>query len=337
MESNHLNFEAPERLKTAECLELNTFSQMNEWQTDYRQLETGNFSAWFDLYASENLRFTDQYCNRKMLASGHPPRGHAALLLPMNQRDKGIFNGKELGFNDAVFMSPSCESFYRTPSGLRMMVITVPISRLEQCMAINDGDKCLHPNTENQVVSLSSAQWSSLSANIMRALELTRSPISQTSADIILKEIEDQTIGIMHRTMNEAARPEVGARGHLNRLRYLRSAREYILANLCTPLSLEILARATDASPRSLETAFREVLNITVVQYIKVQRLNAFRHDLLHGIPGEIKITDAAPKYGFHHLGHLARDYRALFGERPSDTLRMQTGRIESLASVLPI
>jgi AraC-like DNA-binding protein len=328
MESNYVNFEAPERLKTAECLELNTFSQMNEWQTDYRQLETGNFSAWFDLYASENLRFTDQYCNRKMLASGHPPRGHAALLLPMNQRDKGIFNGKELGFNDAVFMSPSSESFYRTPSDLRMMVITVPISRLEQCMAINDGDKCLHPNTENQVVSLSSAQWSSLSTNIMRALELTRSPISQTSADIILKEIEDQTIGIINRTMNEAARPEVGARGRLNRLRYLSSAREFILENLCTPLSLETLARATGASPRSLETAFREVLNITVVQYIKVQRLNAFRHELLHGIPEETKVKDAAPKYGFHHLGHLARDYRALFNELPAETLRTPGSKI---------
>ncbi|MNW20549.1 transcriptional regulator EutR [compost metagenome] len=31
-------------------------------------------------------------------------------------------------------------------------------------------------------------------------------------------------------------------------------------------------------------------------------------------------VRDVAQKYGFLHLGHFAAQYRARFGERPSDT-----------------
>ena len=31
---------------------------------------------------------------------------------------------------------------------------------------------------------------------------------------------------------------------------------------------------------------------------------------------------DLASRWGFHNAGHFARDYRALFGEQPHETLR---------------
>lgn len=33
-------------------------------------------------------------------------------------------------------------------------------------------------------------------------------------------------------------------------------------------------------------------------------------------------MTDVALEYGFAHLSYFARDYHALFGEYPSETLR---------------
>jgi transcriptional regulator GlxA family with amidase domain len=37
-------------------------------------------------------------------------------------------------------------------------------------------------------------------------------------------------------------------------------------------------------------------------------------------VPGHGGVRDVAAKYGFLHMGHFAAQYRARFGERPSET-----------------
>ena len=53
--------------------------------------------------------------------------------------------------------------------------------------------------------------------------------------------------------------------------------------------------------------------------YFKALRLNAVRV-ALKVTPAAV--SEAAREFGFHHLGNFAADYRRLFGERPSETLR---------------
>lgn len=55
-------------------------------------------------------------------------------------------------------------------------------------------------------------------------------------------------------------------------------------------------------------------------------RLNGARRDLLAGST----TGDAVAKWGFWHWSRFSHDYRALFGERPSDTLRRTGGTSEN-------
>jgi AraC-like DNA-binding protein len=48
---------------------------------------------------------------------------------------------------------------------------------------------------------------------------------------------------------------------------------------------------------------------------------------LWHGGPDEASISQVALRYGFRHLGRFAADYRALYGESPSVTLRRGSNR----------
>jgi AraC-like DNA-binding protein len=56
-------------------------------------------------------------------------------------------------------------------------------------------------------------------------------------------------------------------------------------------------------------------------RYLRLRRLNAVRRELLRAKPGTVRVTDTAMRWGFWELGRFAREYRALFGELPSETV----------------
>ena len=56
--------------------------------------------------------------------------------------------------------------------------------------------------------------------------------------------------------------------------------------------------------------------------YLKALRLNGVRKALSAAERDRMRIIDVAMDWGFEHMGHFAADYRAMFGERPSETPR---------------
>ena len=57
-------------------------------------------------------------------------------------------------------------------------------------------------------------------------------------------------------------------------------------------------------------------------KYLKRYRLTQARLRLRAADPVETTVTDVAVSWGFWELGRFAVDYRRLFGECPSQTLR---------------
>jgi AraC family ethanolamine operon transcriptional activator len=56
--------------------------------------------------------------------------------------------------------------------------------------------------------------------------------------------------------------------------------------------------------------------------YLKIRRLHGVRQALLSADPEAERVSELAARWGFLNAGHFARDYRALFGEPPSTSLR---------------
>jgi AraC family ethanolamine operon transcriptional activator len=110
---------------------------------------------------------------------------------------------------------------------------------------------------------------------------------------------------------------EVPGRGRGLALR----AEAWLRQNLSDPPTIAALCAALGTSERTLHEAFREHLDATPKAYLKVLRLEAARRDLLHG-PEGMRVTDVALDYGFLHFGWFSQDYRRLFGETPSQTLK---------------
>ena len=118
-----------------------------------------------------------------------------------------------------------------------------------------------------------------------------------------------------------------------NRARLARRAETWIRDRLGQPFGVADICLAHRVSRRELEYAFRGTFDTSPQQFLHLLRLNAIHRVLLRA-DRSTSITMVAFKYGVNHLGRFSVSYRALFGERPSDTLRKHGRRVPDMCSV---
>ena len=87
-------------------------------------------------------------------------------------------------------------------------------------------------------------------------------------------------------------------------------------------LRLRDLVRFANMSVRSLQMGFSSATGVTPMAYVKKVKLRKLRSALRKTAPGSDTVRDLAARWGFYHIGNLARDYRSEFGELPSATLK---------------
>lgn len=102
---------------------------------------------------------------------------------------------------------------------------------------------------------------------------------------------------------------------------YLRLARDYMHREARNNPSMNAVAKAAGISVRTLETSFREHMDVTPHAYLRSRRLQ-MAHQALSSEHDGLSIAAVAAGYGFPHAGRFAQYYTELFGESPSETRR---------------
>jgi AraC family ethanolamine operon transcriptional activator len=87
-------------------------------------------------------------------------------------------------------------------------------------------------------------------------------------------------------------------------------------------LSVEQLATAAGVSERTLRDAFQQYFGAAPVRYLNLRTLHQVRRALKAADPSRATVTEIATQFGVWQFGRFARDYRSLFRELPSETLR---------------
>ena len=101
----------------------------------------------------------------------------------------------------------------------------------------------------------------------------------------------------------------------------VRSAEALILAEPMASHSADSLARAVAVSGRSLYRGFERLRGYGPMEAVRRARLVCVHRDLAAGRP-DTRVTEAAMRWGFFHLGRFSGLYLSHFGELPSETLR---------------
>ena len=115
----------------------------------------------------------------------------------------------------------------------------------------------------------------------------------------------------------------------VRRLEVVRAACDAMSLRLGQRVSVGSLCDLTGVSPRALAYYFRQTLGVAPMAWLRAKRFTEARRTLLREKHGGASVTTIATRCGFTHLGRFSVEYRARFGESPSETLarRRQEGR----------
>ena len=100
-------------------------------------------------------------------------------------------------------------------------------------------------------------------------------------------------------------------------------ALEFIHGSELETVSAADLCRHAQCSQRTLEKNFQKRFGVTPKKYIKCLRLARVHHGLRNFDAQDFdSIIELAGIQGFWHMGQFAADYRRIYGELPSDTIK---------------
>ena len=109
--------------------------------------------------------------------------------------------------------------------------------------------------------------------------------------------------------------------GSICRYRLARRVRDYMLDRQSNPPTIFEVCNALKMSERKLHYVFKEAYGVTPKRFLKARRLSAARSTLKQATPKD-RVSDIAWSLGFWDFSHFAKDYKTMFGEAPSATLR---------------
>jgi AraC-like DNA-binding protein len=135
------------------------------------------------------------------------------------------------------------------------------------------------------------------------------------------RELEQQLIYVMIKCLAEGTPLETG-RGIQHHCKVIAQLEAFLAANLGRPLYLDEMCAATGVSERTLRVCCHDYLGMGPIQYLHLRRMHLARQALMLADPTTATVTNIATDYGFWELGRFSVEYRYLFGESPSASLR---------------
>jgi AraC-like DNA-binding protein len=106
---------------------------------------------------------------------------------------------------------------------------------------------------------------------------------------------------------------------------------DFLAARRLEPVYLAEICGVVGASERTLRTCCQEHLGMGPIRYLWLRRMNLAHRALVNADPALSTVTEVVTEHGFWELGRFSVEYRALFGESPSASLRRPAGAVDEI------
>ncbi len=297
---------------------------VRNWRIEFRQLEAGRFQGTTFQAKSGDIRFEFASLNRHFDQQGESPPGLRTIVIPATSDQFFKWRGHDVTGNTVVIFPENGELDAVSKNGFKIFSISLPQERLVELVS-SIGSPALLPLVLNkELLTLPQGNMQHFRNYLARLYrQLTNEP-SLIKLNGFAEELE---VGVVQRMLGVLGSSTPSRQLPPTRLRdkAIRKSLAYIAEFGHKPIRISEICNFAGVSLRTLEYAFLDHFGIPPKTYLSSYKLNKVRKHLFRSQQSEVSIVDVANKWNFWHMGQFAKDYRRLFGELPSETLRKKT------------
>ncbi|WP_323121247.1 helix-turn-helix domain-containing protein [Burkholderia alba] len=291
------------------------------WRQVYRQMTPGRFVGTVTQVLYDDFHFFRETVNRRVAQTGMSPESRTSLAVPLLAPLVGTFQGQQINGYALLALRAGEDFEFHTPEGMRLVGISAASDMVDAlCEAELGGGET---RRLRHVLRLTDAQGVALGARLSSYIDDAQRNPERLEYAATRRMFRDAMLGIFLDFLAGGAGNQRHDITHATYSDIVRRCEKYLRDRPEEPVTVLELCRALRCSRRTLQTSFQRVADVTPVTYLRTIRLNAVRRLLRTSALDELCVGEAAARWGFTHLGYFAREYRDLFGELPSQTLRL--------------
>ncbi len=293
------------------------------WDIDFRQLDAGPFSSELLMFGDASTLFTRTKLGRNMLQQGACPQGLVTFGILADPKINMHWRNIDVFGDMLVIFPPEGELQGITQADFDVFAISLAEDLLDQSCAAFE-----LPTFNSLRIHQEAFQCHSQSITALRKWLITVEQTLTSGPWAIrnrgyLEQIEQEIAGRLVRILAEHRQP-INRKRIRKRDLALKAAETYIFASTNAVVTIPELCIAANASERTLEYAFRERYGLTPKAYTQIYRLNNIRKQLRQASPDTDQVSEIAHQHGFWHMSQFSADYKKLFAELPSKTLKRE-------------
>ena len=311
-------------------------SCLQHWRQRYDQLSAGAFAGKFEEFWFDNIQIFRERTNQVVHEIGYAWEGSRTVGVPVEVDGSGWYCGEPCTLDSLITLRGGDELDYRTPRVHDVVAVTTD-ARLFNDYAVKVEHRDIEAEIgKRRILAATPAQVSALRSFLLTVMASLQATPALLRHPQMRKGLEQAIYGSLMAAINDVSdsggRCATPGRG---RKLVVDRAREYMRVHIDEPITVADLCTELKVSRRTLQYSFQDILNLNPVSFLRAMRLNGVRRALKNAEHGQESVADIAAQWGFWHLSHFAADYKTMFGELPSDTLRHSVQ--PHAASVFPI
>ncbi len=297
---------------------------LHGWSQQYEQLTPGTFKGQVDEVCFAGIQLFAEKSNQTLQESCSIEENTFVIGVPVQLDNYGWCDGWQVDLDTLLIHKPGSELLFRTPNQLELLAVSVSQTDLQE-HARTVEHREISSTLNRPLEPLRNPHTAQALRDFLGAVmgSLSTSPAMLAHAPL-RKGLKEGILGTVISIIGNAENQTLGPRTSLGRQQVVSNAIEYMRTRIDEPLSIGDLCSALGVSRRTLQYCFEEVLQINPVSYLKALRLNGVRKELRQSTRPRAAIQDVAARWGFWHLSRFAQEYRQMFGELPSETLKAQ-------------
>jgi AraC family ethanolamine operon transcriptional activator len=290
------------------------------WDLEFSQLDRGLFHGELVQLGNERLNISTARFNRHIFQKGVPPQGLRTFVIPADSTQQFLWRRKEVTGEQVLAFPKDGELDAVSQPGFQVFTLSFSEDILAETRESLELPTSQNLLANNEVGTLQPESLHFIREWLKTFFQDVVQGIIQGNSHLLQDVLEHELPGQLLKSL--AFQQAFPTPSPLLRHKALKRVEDYLDAFPTTPHTVRELCRVAQASERTLEYAFLERFGLSPKAYLQAFRLNGVRKALRFTDPALESVTDLATCWGFWHMGQFAKDYRRLFAESPSVTLK---------------